>query len=420
MRTRVSIGVALWLTLVLLSAAPAQKTLNVPAEYKTIQAAIDAAQTSDTVLVASGTYREPIDFKGKAIQVVCGGLPYSAVLDGQLQQVPVVTFATNELRQATLAGFTITQSGASGILIKGSSPTIQGCRIVGNRNSAYDEGGGIRCDSGQPLIVDCLITNNGVARFGGLGGGVFSRGSAEIVNTVIADNSATDGGGVQGFAHLVNCVVVRNFAEETGGGIDGSCTLRNAIVWANSAKLYPQIFSASAEHCCVQGGYSGRGNIDQNPCFVSSTDYHLRAMSPCINAGLNSAPSLPAIDFEGDPRIAEGTVDIGADEFFPHLYHVGTATPTGTIDVNFVGKPGAYAWWGFSHDVLTVPASIPGLSGWLYLNPAGMAVLPVGQVPLGGTITIRYTFAASFPKISIPMQALIGFQLSNLDPVHVQ
>jgi len=79
----------------------------------------------------------------------------------------------------------------------------------------------------------------------------------------------------------------------------------------------------------IQGGYSGTGNINANPLFVNAAggDLHLSPGSPAIDAGDNTAPNLPAYDFEGDPRIVDGdsdgtaTVDMGADEFYlPVLY----------------------------------------------------------------------------------------------------
>jgi len=98
----------------------------------------------------------------------------------------------------------------------------------------------------------------------------------------------------------------------------------------------------------VKGGWLGTGNINADPLFVDTGywddngtpanplddfwvegDYHLTYASPCIDAGDNYASSLPATDFEGDPRIFPGNgkgylvgyppqpaiVDMGADEY---------------------------------------------------------------------------------------------------------
>ncbi|MBW1734657.1 MAG: PKD domain-containing protein [Deltaproteobacteria bacterium] len=57
-------------------------------------------------------------------------------------------------------------------------------------------------------------------------------------------------------------------------------------------------------------------NLDsEDPLFVSSDNSHLTPSSPCINTGNNDAPSLPDKDKDDNPRIVDGTVDMGAYEY---------------------------------------------------------------------------------------------------------
>jgi len=41
-------------------------------------------------------------------------------------------------------------------------------------------------------------------------------------------------------------------------------------------------------------------------------DFHICATSPCTDKGNYTALGMPMKDIEGDPRIAFGTVDMGA------------------------------------------------------------------------------------------------------------
>src|SRR5438093_5325639 len=94
-------------------------TINVPAGQPTIQAAINAASNGDTVLVAPGTYRENINFMGKAVTVTSSGGPAVTTIDGSAAG-SVVTFDTNEARSSLLSGFTITNG------LGGSSSSYSG------------------------------------------------------------------------------------------------------------------------------------------------------------------------------------------------------------------------------------------------------------------------------------------------------
>jgi hypothetical protein len=50
-------------------------------------------------------------------------------------------------------------------------------------------------------------------------------------------------------------------------------------------------------------------------------DYQIQGASPCKGAGTTNAPALPATDFDGNPRILNGTVDMGCYEFTTAVPH---------------------------------------------------------------------------------------------------
>jgi hypothetical protein len=79
---------------------------------------------------------------------------------------------------------------------------------------------------------------------------------------------------------------------------------------------------------------NGTGNISNNPEFVSSINknWRLKSISPCFNAGTNSAAPMP-VDLDGLPRIIDGTVDMGCYEFsFPPFIDITNYPPVVDFD----------------------------------------------------------------------------------------
>ncbi len=103
---------------------------------------------------------------------------------------------------------------------------------------------------------------------------------------------------------MTNCTFSRNLASTCGGGIGtkdngGSPTVTNCILWADSPDEIggPAVVTYSD----VEGGFSGEGNIDADPLFVTGPlgGYYLSQTaagqpvdSPCVDAGSDTAENL--------------------------------------------------------------------------------------------------------------------------------
>jgi hypothetical protein len=189
-----------------------------------------------------------------------------------------------------------------------------------------------------------------------VGGGVFAINSvvrSSLISTNIVDagyDPVTDlPGGLPGYGggiylragSLLSCTVTGNRTvppsgtePAKGGGIYvETANVRNSIVYFNSApsganwywndspfpiqQLQP-VGEAPFAYCCTtpDPGGMGLGNIVEDPRFVDQTNanYRLAPISPCIDSGLNQEWMDGATDLDGNSRIHNWRVDIGAYE----------------------------------------------------------------------------------------------------------
>ncbi|MDP6158873.1 MAG: DUF1565 domain-containing protein, partial [Phycisphaerales bacterium] len=142
-------------------------TINVPADYTTIQAAVDAASGGDVILVAPGTYTDTqdghvVDMKAKAITLRSTDGAAVTIIDGQNARRGIACYQ-GETNATVIDGFTITNGDAVEYDYNGD----------GDIDWWEDSGGGIYCYDSSPTITDCTISGNTAGWFGG---GIFCYG----------------------------------------------------------------------------------------------------------------------------------------------------------------------------------------------------------------------------------------------------
>jgi len=289
-----------------------------------IQDAVDAASSGDQVLVTNGIYQTG----GRALPgstltnrlVITNSITVQSV-NGPLvtaiagYQIPGDITGDSAARcvymadGAILAGFTITNgstltggndveaggdtSGAGILCPLGDSSAVSNCIFV--LNVAGDFGGGIYGGT----LYNCLVVSNS-ALLGSYGGGTFG---GNYYNCTITANIAAIGAG-DSFGNLVNCIV---YGNDPGGGNYGFSTLN---------------------YCCTTPDPGTTGNVISDPLFANPSvgNYRLLPGSPCVNAGNNAFVTSPT-DLAGNPRISDGTVDMGAYELQFHYVDQNGTNP---------------------------------------------------------------------------------------------
>jgi hypothetical protein len=272
-------------------------TIRVPADQPTIQQAINAAATGDTVLVSPGIYLEAIDFGGKIVSVISEQGPEVTIIDANGTQ-SAVTFMSGETRNAVISGFTIRggrniYSGA-GVYVAFSSPTIRGNIVTGNRGCS---GVGIYSYFSSPLIEGNTISQNAIdGCTGGWGIGVYVGGdsAARIIGNVISDNTgeAASGGGVALFAAgnavLIGNVIARNAtAGAAGCGWGGGVAIANFV----QATIVDNLVVGNS--ACYGGAFHWRGSTGQTVLANNTIADNQAASWPSVYAtGVDSRNQL--------------------------------------------------------------------------------------------------------------------------------
>jgi hypothetical protein len=256
-----------------------------------------------------------------------GGVSGGTLIDCALDSNSALLFGGGAYGSSLNGCSLANNSASSGGGAYGSMLT--NCTLIGNATSIYGDnyygdGGGAsqstlhRCTAADNLAAtegggtswstmnNCKLTGNSAGRGGGASLGT-------LYNCALTGNSAFDGGGAAD-ATLNNCTLTGNSATNLGGGAFYG-TLNNCIVYfntsTNGANWFGNYFRFN--YCCTTPQpTNGFGNITNAPLFVGSL--RLESNSPCINAG-NNAYITNSTDLDGNPRIVNGTVDIGAYEY---------------------------------------------------------------------------------------------------------
>lgn len=330
------------LSILMLLSPLAARTINVPADYASLQAGIDAAVDGDTVLVQDGNYtgsgNQNINLQGKAILLRSQNGPVNCIIDadGLISGANGFILQSGETTATIIEGFTIT-TATRGIYCKGASPTLRNLHLTGN---TY----GVICESGSNGLVEDLLIDGNTS----VGLTIKDHSSPTVRRTTIANNQ---GSGLYCLNYSNPLIQDVNIHDNVSAGAGAGMTIeeysepliKNVSIRNNTANsaagVYIRAFSkprfekvliagnvATATAYTIGGG--GVGMHGSEPFFINVTiaDNHANEYGGGISAMIshpviinsiiwnNASPGVPEIhSFSNSTcRIAYSNVKGGA------------------------------------------------------------------------------------------------------------
>jgi hypothetical protein len=301
--------------------------------------------TSANATVLSGDLNVGDDPDADAYHVViAAGLTAATVLDG----FTVSDGNASGSGDITLSTVTIARSDGGGIYIKSSGANLTLSNVTVKNNKVSGLGGGIYINAASPKIIGVSVSDNAADTGGGID---ISDSSAapELTNVLIAKNVAVSFvGGINiqngsGTAKLTNVTIVENSAGTFGGlfaGAGAAPTVKNTIIWGNTLTNADGT-TPTYTYSLVQGENLSGTNLDGSDVGLvvfAAGNYTPAIGSPVINAGDNSGFTAADVDLAGNPRLAAGTIDLGAFE------HGIKADEDGIVYVKTGGTGNGSSW----------------------------------------------------------------------------
>ncbi len=284
--------------------------------YASIQAAVNAAASGDTISIGAGTFGENINISAKSVTLQGAGADATVVngVGGRPFYVSTSTVTISRMRltagagpvggaimniggvvtiaDAVIDGNTAPYGGGGIYTANGGTLTLTNTRVSGNVSSST--GGGIEIIDGTVTLIDSTVSGNtaagdsgGIHNQGtltlirstvsgntasGWGGGILTWGDVRVVNSTVSGNSAGQSAGavyiVQGSAYLFNATIAGNTASAWygTGGVLGRTTIKNSIIAGNTGPYRQD---------CFGGPWTSLGNnVIQNPsnCAVTAVE----------------------------------------------------------------------------------------------------------------------------------------------------
>ncbi len=368
--------------------------LQVPADYSTIQNAIDAADANDTIIVSSGTYFEnlyiskPLTLSSEYLitndtlnitnTIIDGDTSGSVIIvknipSGNVNLIGLsITNGNGTYTDSSIFGqsflfgggllidsvnaikmdhlfihdniITSLHNSAGGIYSRHSGIELLNSKVQNNQvsgGSFLGEGAGVFLLESDAVIDNCLISGNVSSVAYGEGGGIYLRDSELLLtNSTIRNNESIDGGGMlsrNSNVIIESCNIENNLAHLIGGlGIMN--TIGSSYNFSlNNSKLNNNVASNTF------------GTLHLYYASITITNSEINDNKGGYAGGAIYSNNSDFYIYDSEINRNESSSGIGGDGAAMHLYRCNVYLNNVMVDSNFCGPFSSQNYGGAMH-----------------------------------------------------------------------